>query len=330
MSLSFRQILRSPEELFARFFRGASTAPAPLPSRPLPPAPAPPVAAPQDQVALAPVGRALSTTFLHGLTQAAPPQKVVFQKPVQLQAGVNMYTPQNPIRANGQVDIVIQFRGDVPARFSEGGVPAVVISAETEGLSAAMMEKFGQASFVPHIIEKAMARLRQQYGPDIQPGRLALGSFSAGYAPLQVALANPAVRARTDAVLVIDGIHYGKAGQPNPEAHQPFVDFAQAAARGEKMMVITHSAIQPTYASSTDAANYILTAAGATRQPAPAESPHWANRYGERPAPETRADRGDLHVEGFKGSVARSHVEQIDNLGNLWSRYLAPRWAEPR
>jgi len=336
--------LKNPQLLFSRFFK---TAPTSSPS-------APPLAAPSPIFASAPrsdliqmgavsqstTGKALSLPFLEepqtqthiqAKTQTAsagPFPKISFQKPVQLREGVQMYMPQNPVKPDGTVDLIIQFRGDVPQRYGEGGVNAVVVSAETAGLSAAMIEKFGQSSFVPQIMETVLAKLRKQYGPQVQLGRLAMGSFSAGYAPLQVALANPAVAARTDAVVVLDGIHYGSAGKPNPAAHAPFVDFAKAASQGQKLMVISHSAIKPTYASSTDAADYILKQAGATRQSSTAPPASWqyTNRYGDKIAPNTRADRGDFHVEGYAGNVARSHVEQIDHLGNLWNAYLAPRW----
>ncbi|PIQ27901.1 hypothetical protein COW36_08800 [bacterium (Candidatus Blackallbacteria) CG17_big_fil_post_rev_8_21_14_2_50_48_46] len=335
--------LKSPLDLFSRFFqpvKAQSAPPSPLigPISPVP-IPSSPVQAEPDLIAMGAVsrstsGKALSLSFLEKMTPAAAPapapamQKIEYQKPVQLREGVMMYMPQNPLKVDQSVDVIIQFRGDVPQRFAQSGVPAVVISAETSGLSGAMMEKFGQKEFVPQILETVKARLEKQYGPQVKIGRLALGSFSAGYAPLQVALSNPAVSARTDAVMVIDGIHYGAKGKPNPAAHQPFVDFAKAAAAGQKMMVITHSAIQPSYSSSTDAADYILKAAGAQRQPLASAEPDGqdSNRYKERIAPANRADRGSFHVEGFAGNQARNHVEQIDNLGNLWARYLAPRW----
>lgn len=343
--------LKNPQLLFSRFVKSPAPTASPL-GMPLPPAapqlPSMPTAAPRTDliqmgaVSQSTTGKAKSLPFLEQaqtqtkiptqtpkqVSSSGPFPKISFQKPVQLREGVQMYMPQNPVKADGSVDLIIQFRGDVPQRYGEGGVNAVVVSAETAGLSAAMMEKFGQSSFVPQIMETVLAKLRKQYGPEVQLGRLAMGSFSAGYAPLQVALSNPAVAARTDAVVVLDGIHYGGAGKPNPTAHAPFVDFAKAASQGQKLMVISHSAIKPTYSSSTDAADYILKQAGATRQSSTAAPAAWqyTNRYGEKIAPSTRADRGDLYVEGYAGNVARSHVEQIDQLGNLWNQYLAPRW----
>lgn len=351
MTQSLGDALKNPSLLFSRFFKTPAH-PAPAPFLPTPPAAPRSDLIQMGAVSQSPAGKALSLSFLdhpgspatqpipgsvsnaapsassRATESAGPFPKISFQKPVQLREGVQMYMPQNPVKANGTVDLIIQFRGDVPQRYSEGGVNAVVVSAETAGLSAAMMEKFGQSSFVPQIMETVLAKLRKQYGPEVQLGNLALGSFSAGYAPLQVALSNPAVAARTDAVMVIDGIHYGSAGKPNPGAHAPFVDFAKQAAQGQKLMVISHSAIKPTYASATDAADYILKQAGAQRQSSstPPASWQYTNRYGEKIAPSSRADQGHFHVEGYSGQVARSHVEQIDHLGNLWNSYLAPRW----
>lgn len=355
MTQELGDALKNPQLLFSRFAKPAvpkAPGPAPAPSfqavSPLsqaaPPLSQAPLAPRPDLIQMgaisqSPAGKALSLPFLDtpkiqakqaptAPAGSGPFPKISFQKPVQLREGVQMYMPQNPVKPDGTVDLIIQFRGDVPQRYGEGGVNAVVVSAETAGLSGAMMEKFGQSSFVPQIMESVLAKLRKQYGSQVQLGRLAMGSFSAGYAPLQVALSNPAVAARTDAVMVLDGIHYGGVGKPTPAAHAPFVDFAKAASQGQKLMVISHSAIKPTYSSSTDAADYILKQAGATRQNSSTAPAAWeyTNRYGEKIAPSTRADKGDFHVEGYAGNVARSHVEQIDHLGNLWNQYLAPRW----
>jgi hypothetical protein len=194
-----------------------------------------------------------------------------------------------------------------------------------------MMEKFGNKNFVPSIIDKAMAEVKQKYGPDVKVGKIAMGSFSAGYAPLQVALSNPEVRAKTDAVIVLDGIHYGKYGQPDPAGHKPFVDFAREASAGDKLMVISHSSIKTDYSSSTNAADYILGQVGVNRTTV--NNPQiYDNRYPSRYntviEPETRADLNGFHVEGYNGKVGNSHVEQIDNIGNIWNEYLAPRWKQ--
>lgn len=262
------------------------------------------------------------------LSKSHPSPKVSFERPVQLQKGVQLHMPKSALKPDNTVDLVIQFRGVVPQRFSEGGVNAMVITAETEGLSGAMMKQFGATSFVPNMMDVALQKAREKYGPDVKLGKLALGSFSAGYAPLQVALSDPAIRERTDAVVVLDGIHYGKAGKPTPAAHQPFVDFAKEAAAGNKLMVITHSEIKPTYSSSTDAADYIARQVGGQRVTDEKGLPDWTydTRYKYQVAPSSRVTQGDFHVEGYSGGQAKNHVEQIDNLGNIWNRYLATRW----
>lgn len=261
-------------------------------------------------------------------------EKITLNKAIGLQEGVNMYMPKNPVK-NGKVDLIIQFRGETPKGFSEGGVNAVIICAETQGLSGAMMEKFGKKDFVPKIIDKAMFKVKQQYGQDVKEGRLALGSFSAGYAPLQIALSNPQIKEKADAVIVLDGIHYGKYGHPDPSGHKPFVDFAKEAVSGNKLMVITHSSIQTNnasqnYSSSTNAADYIIQQVGGKRTQVNDQTGLneniYPNRYKDFVTPASRADLNDFHVEGYNGGQAKNHVEQIDNVGNIWNKYLAPRW----
>jgi hypothetical protein len=160
---------------------------------------------------------------------------------------------------------------------------------------------------------------------------LAIGSFSAGYEPLHSHLKNSEVTSILSAVTVFDGIHYGKPGKPTPASMEPFVNFAKKAATNEALMVITHSSIKPSYCSSTDSANYIIEQSGATRRNVTADDKcnySFKNRYGGIIKPATRADLGGLHVEGYKGAEAKSHMEQIDNLGNVWNEYLARYWCK--
>ncbi|MEZ0367676.1 MAG: hypothetical protein ACAI44_01180, partial [Candidatus Sericytochromatia bacterium] len=208
--------IKPPSELyrdFSNWWSGAKPAAPLLPAAPKPPVQAlPPRNEPRDVASLPPAASSAPSLSFVEAAPAKPYPQVSFKPPVPLQSGVKMYAPQNPIRRDGTVDIIIQFRGVVPKAFEQGGVNAVVLTAETDGLSDEMMEKFGQKGFVPRMIETAMAKVRQQY-PDAKAGRLALGSFSAGYAPLQVALSNPEVRQRADSVVVLDGIHYGAPGK---------------------------------------------------------------------------------------------------------------------
>jgi len=63
--------------------------------------------------------------------------------------------------------------------------------------------------------------------------------------------------ARLDAAIAIDGIHTSPSKEPNAAALQPWVSFARLAAAAERLCIITHSSIEPPYASTTATAAHI-------------------------------------------------------------------------
>jgi hypothetical protein len=38
------------------------------------------------------------------------------------------------------------------------------------------------------------------------------------------------------------------------------------------------------------------------------------------------ADRGDLHVRGFRGQAAHDHIDQLFLVGEVMRAYVLPRW----
>lgn len=244
------------------------------------------------------------------------------EKNIQIFPECKLFIPiQNPTRES-KVNLMIQLRGIVPNIFNQAGVSCVILACDTNGLSSQMLAKFGMESFIPTVTERISSFLKVEYGNLTKIGRIGLGGFSAGYAPIQKHLKHD-----LDSVIIIDGIHYGPRGQPNPIEHKPFVDYAMRARDKGKLMIISHSSILPPYSSSTDAANYILKQIEAKRVNATQNREYrYPTRYGTIIQPNTRADSNGFHVEGYLGTTAQSHFEQLDHLANLWNFYLAKRW----
>jgi hypothetical protein len=235
-----------------------------------------------------------------------------------------LFKPDSSPVMHDLVNVVIQLRGIVSQRFGESGVRGLILACDTSGLSEQMLRKFGTPQFLETSLNGLTRYIATTYGSNVKLGKLALGSFSAGYAPMQKHILHP----RVDSVVILDGIHYGPPKQPNPMEHKPFVDFAKlAVVKNGKMFMITHSEITPPYSSSTDAANYIMGQVGVTRgSGSPDPLYRYKTRYGTVIQPKTRGSLEGFHVEGYPGQTAQSHVEQIDHLGNLWNKYLAQRW----
>lgn len=245
---------------------------------------------------------------------------------ISISKKVKLFIPANAIN-NQQINLVIQFRGVVPERFEESGLNAVVVACNTGGYSASMLREFGGKSFVDDMISQVKQVFQEKFAQNVVINRLALGSFSAGYEPLAAHLSNPNLVERLDAVIIIDGIHYGKPGQPDPKSHQPFVNFAQLAGRSKKLMVVTHSAIEPPYASAKDAADYMLKQLQISRHEPYQVKNSFNSRFNRTIKPNSVAQIGQFITEGYAGKTGRDHLEQLDNLSNIWLRYLVPRWS---
>ena len=148
-------------------------------------------------------------------------------------------------------------------------------------------------------------------------------SFSAGYGAVRELLQTPQYFALLRRLILCDSIYGGlaptTAGQRRvtPEHVAAWVPFAQAAARGEKTFVLTHSAIATArYASSGEVAIALLETLGIPRVPvAPGAIPAAADR--DFPLC-FRADRAGLHVWSYAGDDAPAHLTHIRHLADVW------------
>jgi hypothetical protein len=147
---------------------------------------------------------------------------------------------------------------------------------------------------------------------------MALSSFSAGFAALKHILSEPAVPDRVDAVLLEDSLY---AAYSDPEEKQlvpsnlkPFVSFARAAARGQKLMAMTHSEV-PTqgYASTRETADLLLDELGLERHPA-------SSGKG------TVAEKGNFWLRGLPGIDKEAHARHLQTMASTTLPRLAHFW----
>jgi hypothetical protein len=154
--------------------------------------------------------------------------------------------------------------------------------------------------------------------------RVALSAWSAGYGAIYRILFHEKDAARVDAVLLADGLHAGyvKHRQVNPLQMQGFKDFADRAARGEKLFAISHSEVTPMrYASTAETADFLIQQTGLERiltdEPGARRKMHLTSR----------ADREGFHVRGFSGGGLDDHSQHLYGIGEtLWS-LLDQRWS---
>lgn len=224
-------------------------------------------------------------------------------------------------------DLVVHFHGahsTVIPRYLDSKLNAVLVIINKGNLGSG---PYSKALAIRQQVDDLLTRIENTIAEhcEIAPRparRIALSSWSAGYGATQQVLRFRA--SRVDAVLLSDGLHVGftnarkrhvRLGQM-PE----FTQFAARAARGDKLMAITHSAIVPTeYAGSGETAMALANVAHA---------PCWPlleDRHGMTQL--TTARRGQFFVDGFAGNDKAAHASHLYSLDKTVFARLRGYWS---
>ncbi len=233
---------------------------------------------------------------------------------------------------DGGIDVVWHFHaGQMSEReMRASGVRGVFVSCGygigTTGYSRAFDD--------PSRFRSMMKRLTRTIGnkakrDDVHVRRLALASWSAGFAAVSRILSVAEYYDATDTVILLDSLHaqYTDGEGPARGAEKVdvkmlrhFVRFAADAVAGKKTMVITHSAIvPPDYASTSEATAALLTEVGVIARPA-------SETNSRSMGLSLIVDEGDLHVRGFRGAGPRDHFDHLHLIGDTLRSWLVPRW----
>jgi hypothetical protein len=170
--------------------------------------------------------------------------------------------------------------------------------------------------------------------------RLALSSWSAGYGAILRILKSQELASSVDSVILLDGMHVGylQDGNLNWISIGPFESYAERAIRGEKMLLITHSNIEPEgYLGVKETTNHILEKFGMQRIEVSGVTtlPPLVSFKGVLPKdqmiPLTRASeaqKGQFIVRGFRGNEPHTHMAHLMEMSNLALDDLAKRWTQ--
>lgn len=235
------------------------------------------------------------------------------------------------VDAEGAVDVVFHFHaGQMSDRaLRSSGLRAVVVSCGWGVGTAPYAEAFAD----PNRFDRMLTTVVKRVGAT-HVRKLALVSWSAGFASIAKILRVPRYYAMTDAVVLLDSLHsaYTANGDVDVRMLDPFVRFARDAARGDKTMVMTHSAIVPPgYASSTEATRALLTAIDVpTAAPSDTTDPLSSSAAARGMRPTYRADAGNLHVRGFRGVGPQDHFDHLYLVGEALRSWLVVRWKTDR
>jgi hypothetical protein len=222
-------------------------------------------------------------------------------------------------------DVVLHFHGahtTVIPRYLATALDAVLVIVNKGIGSGPYSRALALPSQVDRLLASVERRIKRQCNlPDASITRLALSSWSAGYGAIQQFLRlRPE---RVSAVLLADGLHVGftdrKARIADVAQLDVFADFARQAARGERLMAITHSAIEPEdYAGAAETAWALSQAAHA---------PTWrvtSKNHGMSQL--SAARRRHFYVDGFDGNDEAAHAQQLYSIGSTLFTRLREYW----
>lgn len=232
---------------------------------------------------------------------------------------VDVFIPAGTKRAN-VLRLVVHFHGDpfLPDyavwRLGHETIAAVV----TLGAGSGVYERtFRDPAAFDSLLAGIAREAGTALGSEARFAHVTLSGFSAGHGAIRAILRDSADFARADAVLLLDGMHTSyvpdgmvleKGGTLDPAPLAALTRFAEAAARGEKRLVITHSEIFPgTFASTTETADELLRTLGVPRTP--------VLRWGSNGMQQlSEARRGRFLLMGFAGNSAPDHIDHFQGM----------------
>ncbi len=228
----------------------------------------------------------------------------------------------------GEFAVMIHFHGHEAARkeWVQAVEGAVLVGIDLGNNSGPYTRKFSDSRQFEQLLQSIETGVAADLGvPVAHIGKLGLSSWSAGYGAVEQALRGRLAR-RPDVVILLDGLHTGHANTPRAATTlQPFVKFARRAADGGALMFVSHSSIlPPTYASTTETANYLLWQLGARPESAKANADdpmglELIRKYSE----------SGFHVRGFAGNGKLDHCAHLGLYRKVLRSYVAPRWHLP-
>jgi hypothetical protein len=223
------------------------------------------------------------------------------------------------IAADGTVDVAFHFHGGEVADkdWRQGGLNAVIVN---ETFSKWGSVPYKRAVADPVRFGETLDEVLRKVGAK-RVRRLALVSWSAGYAAVERVLKNDHYYALADTVVIIDGLHADFVrGKPDERPILIFERFARDAAAGRKTMVVVHSSIiPPNYASTTQMAELLCASVPVERVFEEKTNTSGMTEW-------YHADKGGLHVGGFRGIGPKDHLDQVHLLDDLVRGYITPRW----
>jgi hypothetical protein len=268
-------------------------------------------------------------TRSHERLAPAPLDGAVRSVPGPAGKDVQLFVPRG-VRAAEPVGLVVHFHGAAwlaHRAVAELGSRTVAAAVNLGAGSSAYDRAFSEPAAFDSLLAGIAREVSGVAGGPVQFGAVTLAAFSAGHGAVRAILREPRHFQAVSAVLLLDGMHtsyvpertvLAEGGALDTTNLAAFADFARAAVRGEKRFVVTHSEIFPgTFASTTETADWLLSALGLGRTPVL----RWGPR-GMQQLSEVRA--GGFELLGYAGNTAPDHIDHFHAMPELLARVVQP------
>lgn len=253
--------------------------------------------------------------------------------------GSELYLPPWFHGAKGQYDLIVHFHGE--GRWQEKNIEEAKLNVAVVSINLGMgTNPYSNTFKNPVVFERLLADVESEVTKDGRAGptpklrRLALSAWSAGFSSISRVMAEDAVTAKVDAVLLADGFFTNftnpKKRTINQRGLERFVELASLARKNEKLFAITHTTI-PTgpYPSVQECVGMLLELLHLEKKPCSIDlpPPGGGGRGGRDKMHQFyTVDEGSLHIHGFQGVRASDHVRQLHAMGDTTYPYLKERW----
>jgi hypothetical protein len=241
--------------------------------------------------------------------------------------------PSSLALRDGRFDLVIHFHGshrETFAALDDAELGAAIVSVNLgEGGTT-----YGAAAIAPELIDRLIAFAEREIDASgrasgARVGRLALSSWSAGFGAVREILKRPGDAARVDAVLLADGLfsdwvpakHASTTPTADFEKVKAVIEFARRATEGDKLFVLTHTAIDNrAYPDAPRCADAMLRYFSLEKG-FPGGLPNSA-----RGAQPYATDSAGFHIWGFGGKAWTDHLAQHRAMGSRQFSALKAFW----
>ena len=240
-----------------------------------------------------------------------------------------LYVPTFFHLVDGKYDLIVHFHGMASVQESnieKAHLNAIIVSTNLGFGSGPYEDAYRDPGAFARLIatsQWAMGKSGKADGARL--GRIALSSWSAGYGAVASILRQQANANRIDALLMAEGPHsnyLGKEHQVDGAPLAKYLRMVKAAQAGDKLFVMTHSAIHTDdYPSTTESIGELLALASVEKVPNDTVGPRGMQQI-------YQGDSGDFHVKGYEGAAVKDHVDHIRAMDVTMYPYLARRWAQ--